>query len=116
MPVSNGGVDGQLRPSTTSAEKLVQQSDSGVDRSRVDSVKSIVVCNPTASAVKYSVYYDSDGETWDATTALFDDVSLPSNHTDVLAVGAILTDAAGSVGVKVETADTLVFTYFGTRT
>jgi hypothetical protein len=116
MPVGQHNTKGQLRPDSTSAQSLYTPDLSGTDDLRVDTVTSIVACNPTTSSVKYSIYLDFTGSTFDATTVLFNDIILPPNTTDVIAFGGILSSVSGNIGVKVDTADSAVFTFFGDHT
>ena len=78
---------GQLRPANTTAASLYSP---GANTETI--VKSILVCNTTGGAVTYRIFHDDDGTTYDENTALFWEMSLAANSTDVLEVDLSMND------------------------
>jgi hypothetical protein len=98
---------GQQRPNTTAAVSIYNPPVGN------SVVHSIIICNTTTSAAKYRIFCDDDGTTYDETTALFYDVSLPAKTTDTLEVKICMNDATGNLAVSTDTANALTFTLFG---
>lgn len=80
-------------------------------------VTKIVICNTTGSPVAARVFHDDDGTTFDQTTALYYDKSVPANDTIVLeaaTLGAgVQVQIGGSIGVRSATGSALTFTIYG---
>ena len=101
---------GQAAPANTTAVSIYSPA-SGINAI----LKTLVIANNTASAVKYRVFHDDDGTTYDESTALFYDVELNANSTDVIPLNAGISDSDGNIAVRTETADALTFTLYGSE-
>jgi hypothetical protein len=81
-------------------------------------ISRIIVCNTTGTAAALSIYHDDDGSTFDATTALYEGVSLAANATmEIKSEGigsGLMVSKDGQIGVKTGTASALTFTLYGT--
>jgi hypothetical protein len=101
---------GQLRPANTTAASLYSP---GASTTAI--IKTIVVCNQTASAATYRIFVDDDGTTYDQTTALFYDITIGANSTDQIDTFYAMDDANGNLAVRTGTNSALTFTCFGTE-
>ena len=99
---------GQLRPANTTAASIYSPA-SGVNTD----VKTLVVCNQTAGAADYRIFHDDDGTTYDETTALFYDVTLSANATDIIPLNIGMDDDSGNIAIRTDTNDALTFTLYG---
>jgi hypothetical protein len=99
---------GQLRPGNTTAASLYSP---GASTTAI--IKTIVVCNQTASSAKYRIFVDDDGTTYDQTTALFYDITIGANSTDHIDTYYAMNDANGNLAVRTDTNSALTFTCFG---
>lgn len=102
---------GQLRPADTTAASIFSP-----DANITQIGKFIVVCNLTASIVKYRIFHDVDGSTFDETTALHFDVPIAPNATQIIEFpgpGLAGDDPAGNVGVRTSVGNALNFTLYG---
>lgn len=105
---------GQIRPADTTAASIY--SPGADDETRVFSV---VVCNTTGSPVRYRLFHDEDGTTYDQTTALHYDVALPANTTDVVTFGdgdnggIWMNDSSGNIAGRTSVASAITFTAYG---
>lgn len=81
-------------------------------------VTRIVVCNTTGGNVTFSLYHDDAGSsTFDATTALYYQVGINANTTQVIEAahpgsGLHVRDG-GQIGVESSTGNALTFTLYG---
>lgn len=101
----------QVRPANTTAATAYTAGAN----TRVE-VKKIVIANTTSGAVTYRLFHDDDGTTYDQTTALAYDVSLPANSSHVWSAqedDGIGLRAGGSVGVLTGTNNALTFSIYG---
>lgn len=98
----------QLRPTNTSAASAYSPGDDISTR-----ITSIIVCNVTGSSANYRIFHDEDGSTYTQNTALFYDVALPGNTTDIIEIEMDMIDTNGNLGVRTSTANSLVFTVYG---
>ena len=107
---ASGSLLGQSRPANTTAA-------SAFTANLRTEITAIYVCNTTGSAVDCRVFHDDDGSTFDQTTALYYDVSIPANDTLVLAAqtanGGITVSDGGQIGVRTATASALTFSLYG---
>lgn len=99
---------GQLRPADTTAATLYSPgaSTTGI-------VSSVVITNVGTVSADYRIFVDDDGTTYDETTALVWDVSLPANTSDVWTEKITMNDATGNLAVRTNTANVINFTAFG---
>lgn len=98
---------GQARPSDTSAVSIYSPSNVTAI------IKSIWVCNTTASQVSFRIFVDDDGTTYDESTALFYDVTIDANTTMEIDTFAAMNNSNGNMAVRTGTANALTFTVFG---
>ena len=98
---------GQSRPSGTTAASIYSPS------SGTAIIKTIIVCNTTASAAAFRIFVDDDGTTYDETTALFWDVSVNGYETVEIDTFAAMNNTAGNMAVRTDTSLALTFTVFG---
>ena len=101
---------GQLRPADTNAASLYSP---GASTETI--IKTIVVCNQTASAATYRLFHDDDGTTYDESTALAFDINLGANSTDFVEVNIMANDSTGNVAVRTGTNSAITFTAYGTE-
>lgn len=99
---------GQLRPANTTAASLYSPP-----ASTTAIFKTLIIANVTAGAALYRVFHDTDGTTYDQTTALFYDVSVAANATAIIEFFGASHQDAGNIAVRTDTADALVFTLYG---
>ncbi len=105
---------GQIRPANTTAASLYSPDTDDSSRIFV-----IVVCNTTGSSVDYRLFHDEDGTTYDQTTALFYDVALSANTTDVITFGTgdndgiWMNNSSGNVAARTATGNAITFTAYG---
>lgn len=99
---------GQLRPSDTSAASILNNALPW-------EVDLIVICNVSSDTAGASIYHDADGSTYDESTAIFFNASVPANtvvHYEPEEPIANV-DANGNLAVKSGTASALTFTVYG---
>lgn len=105
-----GALLGQSRPANTTAATIYTASV------RTE-ITAIYVCNTTGTAATYRIFHDDDGTTYDQTTALFYDVSLPANTTDIISLnakgGGLTMSKDGTIGIRTGTNDALTFSVYG---
>jgi hypothetical protein len=99
---------GQARPSDTTATSLYSPA-----ANVTAIIKSIYICNTTASSADFRVFVDDDGTTYDESTALFWDVSLAANTSMELDTFISMNNSSGNIAVRTDTANALTFTAFG---
>lgn len=98
---------GRSIPSTTNATQVYAPSSLAV-------VESIIVCNTTNAASTYSIYIDSNGTTYNTTTALYYGVAIPANTTVVIEfVTGIPMTKGGNIAVQAGNANTINFSIYG---
>lgn len=78
-------------------------------------IVGIIIANTTGSAATYSIYVDSDGSTYDQTTAILYDTNLNANQSDFLEMPITLDAAGGTLGIKTGTGNALTFTIIGQK-
>jgi hypothetical protein len=98
---------GQSRPSTTTAASIYNPPAGD------NVVHTIIICNTSNSAAKYRIFVDDDGTTYNESTALFWDISLDPDTSDVLEVKICMNNASGNLAVRTDTSNALTFTVFG---
>ena len=100
---------GQVRPGVTTAVSILSEV-------RPWEVDLIVICNTTDQPADFSVYHDSDGSTYDATTALMYQAAINPNDTvhyePMIPIANV--DGNGNLAVQTDTASALTFTIYGT--
>ena len=98
----------QYRPSGTSAVTAYTKP-----ANKLITVTHMIMCNTTAGAINVSVFYDSDGTTYDQTTALYYTYVLAANDTMFIDLDMTLEIANGTIGVQISSANAVTFSIFG---
>jgi len=99
---------GQSRPANTTAVSIYSP-----DGDEAAKIFEIIVCNTTTSDATYRIFHDEDGTTYNQTTALFYDVNLTANSTDILELNAWMNDSTGNLAVRTGTNSAITFTVNG---
>ena len=99
---------GQLTPANTTAASLYSPG-----ASTQTLIKSIVVCNTGNTANKYRIFHDDNGTTYDESTALFWDIQLNKESSDILELNIAMNDSTGNLAVRTDSANDLTFTCYG---
>jgi len=99
---------GQLRPANTTAASAYSPASS-----TQTIIHNVIVCNVTGSSVKYRLFVDSNGTTYDETTAISWDIDLAANSTDMVEVKICMDDSTGNLAVRTDTANAINFTVNG---
>lgn len=99
---------GQLRPANTTAVSIYSP---GASTEAI--IHNIVICNTSGALAKYRLFVDDDGTTYDETTALAWDISVPADTTDIFEVKITMNDATGNLAVRTDTNDAFTFTVIG---
>lgn len=101
----------QSRPGNTNATAILTTTNAGSTM-----VTSMYVCNTTGTTATYRIFHDLDGTTYDQTTALFYDVPVAGNTTEVIdfaSRGLALGSRGDALAVRTGTASALTFTAYG---
>ena len=98
---------GQLRPADTNAASLYSPTGESAI------IKSLIICNTTATAATFRIFLDDDGTTYDQTTALFYDTNINGNETVEIDTYWPMNNSAGNLAVRTGTSSALTFTAFG---
>jgi hypothetical protein len=100
----------QIRPSGTTAVEAYTASI-------VTEIRKIAICNTTGSAALFSLFHDDDGSTFDETTALHYQQTVPPKTTITIdadmEAGGISVKVGGQIGVQTDTANAFTFTMYG---
>ncbi len=99
---------GQLRPGDTNAVSIYSPPSTTQAQ-----ITRIVVCHTAASTSKFRIFLDHDGTTYDETTALFWDIVVPTDTTVEIDGDWWMTDSAGNLAVRTDSASAFTFTVFG---
>lgn len=102
---------GQLRPANTTAASLYSPT-----ANVIGTIELVHICNTTGSAAAFRLFIDNDGTTYDETTALEFDKTVPANNSVQLSFGAgglPMPDDAGNLAVRTDTNNALTFTAWG---
>lgn len=100
---------GQSRPANTTAVSIYSPP-----ASTQAIIKSIVICNTTASLANCRIFVDDDGTTYDETTAVVWDAPVQNNSSSLtVEVNICMNNSSGNLAVRTDTADALTFTAFG---
>lgn len=109
--VFNGNQLAQLRPANTSTTTLLDPIDNSLYI-----VYTIVIANVTGTAANASLFHDLDGTTFDQSTALLYQVSVPGNDSTILTFEKGLTiTPSGHLGVQSGTSSSLTYTIYGLK-
>lgn len=98
----------QVRPANTTAVSAFSP-----DLNDRITIVNIIICNTTVVPAKYRIFLDADGTTYDESTAIAYDVSLPGNSTTAFEVDLYMNKSTGNLAVRTDTANALTFTVNG---
>ncbi len=98
----------QVRPGNTTAVSVYSPPNTVQAQ-----ITRVVVCNTASTTRKFRIFLDHDGTTYDETTALFWDIVVPTDTTVEIDGDWWLTDSAGNLAVKTDSASAFTFTVFG---
>ena len=76
-------------------------------------IKSVIVCNQTATSADFRLFIDDDGTTFDESTALFFDTPVGANSTVEIDTFWPMNNSAGNLATRTDTANAITFTAFG---
>ena len=99
---------GQLRPANATAASLYSPG-----ASTTTIIKSIVVCNVTASDLTFRLFLDDNGTTYDETTALFYDTIIEGNSTVQVDTYYAMNNTAGNLAFRSSSGNALTATCSG---
>ena len=99
---------GQLRPADTNATSVYSPAanTTGV-------IKTILVCNTSASSAKFRIFLDDDGTTYTEATALFWDTPIASDTTVDFCTLLPMNNSAGNLAFRTDTINALTITVAG---
>lgn len=107
--IFNGDQLAQARPANTSTATLLDPVDNNLYI-----VYTVIIANVTGTAANASVYHDKDGTTYDQSTALLYQVSVPANDSTVLTFEKGLTiRGSGHLGIQSGTSSALTYSLYG---
>ncbi len=100
----------QLRPSSTAAEQLFTST-----QNKPWTIDLIILTNNSTGSVDVTIYNDDDGSVYDDTNCVLSTVTLHKGQTMEFTPSEGISghSKGSSVGVKVNTADTVAFTAYG---
>jgi len=100
---------GQSRDNDTSTHAVYTPSSvTGI-------IKTITLANTSGSAANIRVFIDNDGTTYDQSSALLYDTSIPANST-VVVTGYWIVENGGNVAYQQGTANAVTITVDGAET
>ena len=99
---------GQLRPGDTNAASLYSPPVNTKTE-----ITKIVVANTTGTAATFRIFIDTNGTTYDQTTAIAYDISLAANDSVETADSYWMADPTGNLAVRSGTISALTFTAYG---
>lgn len=99
---------GQARENSTNAVSVYSP-----DPSVTAIIKSVVICNQTATDETFRLFVDDDGTTYSQSTALFYDVPIEANTTIELQVYWTMNNSSGNIAYRSSTANSITITVFG---
>jgi hypothetical protein len=109
--IFNGEQLAQARPANTSTATLLNPIDNNLYI-----VYTIMIANVTGTAANASVFHDKDGTTYDQSTALLYQVSVPGNDTTILTFEkGITVRGDGHIGIQSGTSSSLTYTLYGIK-
>ncbi len=101
---------GQLRPANTTAASIYSP---GASTETI--VKSIIVSNVGGNDAMFRIFHDDDGTTYDEDTALFWDIQLFKETTQIIEINLMMDDSTGNLAVETDMADGINFTCYGSE-
>jgi hypothetical protein len=97
--------------STTNATQVFNNS-------KTTEIRVIHICNVTASAITYRIHYAKNGGSYSTSNALFYDINLPGNTSDIIEYATesfVMGQTRETIGIRCNTADALTYTIHGLR-
>jgi len=76
-------------------------------------IKAIYICNQSGADATFRVFVDDDGSTYDQTSCLVYDETIPADSTTVLTDPICMNDATGNLAYRSSVANALTCTVFG---
>jgi len=99
---------GQARENSTNAVSVYSP-----DASQEVIIKSIIVANTSGADAAVRIFLDDDGTTYDETTAIAWDVTIPANSVWDREITLCMNNAAGNLAYRSSVANALTLTAFG---
>ena len=113
--LTQGGLRKQLVQSRLSGTSAASIYTPGTNKTA--KVTLIVLCNTTGTAATFSIFHDTDGTTYDQTTALYYAQSLAANTTLLVILdteSAIhMNDSVGNIAFQQGTSQAITCTLYG---
>jgi len=106
MPLSEQQLAQGQAPSTAAVLYSPASSETAI-------VRTINICNTDTAAHTVRIFHDNDGGTFDETTALIWNMSVPGNGTVVFDVYVAMGNPAGQIGIYANTAEKVTVTLYG---
>ncbi len=103
-----GRILAQSRPGNTTAVSVHSPLASSYTK-----ITRIIVCNTASTTQKFRIFLDNDGTTYDETTALFWDITTPTDTTVEIKAGWWMDNSSGNLAVRTDSASAFTFTVFG---
>ena len=72
-----------------------------------------MICNTTANTPSFRIFFDTNGTTYDQTTALWYDVLMTPNGAFYRDVELYMNDSDGNLAVRTDAANEITFTVWG---
>ena len=76
-------------------------------------IKMLTVCNQSGGSVTFRLFVDDDGTTYDETTAIYYDVSVPPGVPFERNVFIPMNNSSGNIAYRSSVANALTITLFG---
>lgn len=112
MDINSGWEAGQLgqkRPANTTAVSIYSPRTEVVAE-----ITSFIVTNNTGTAAKFRIFHDDNGTTYDQSTTLFFDETIPANQSrELIANSWWMRDSTGNIAVRTDTNSAITFTIYG---
>lgn len=99
----------QAREASTTAVSIYSPS------AAIAAVKTLIVCNTTGGAVKFRIFHDDDGTTYDESTALYWDVPLAANQTVQIDTFIAMDNVNGNLAYRSSVASAITITVYGSE-
>lgn len=80
---------------------------------RFATIKSVTVANTLTIPVVYSIYLDADGAILNNDSIIIPEVTQAANSTQDFSVNWSFSDPLATLGVRVNSAPSITFTFFG---
>lgn len=99
---------GQARENSTNAASVYSPA---ADTTAI--IKSIVICNQSGADATFRLFLDDDGTTYDESTALYWDITIPANGSVPLDTYYTMNNSSGNLAYRSSVANALTITVFG---